>query len=110
MNQNTKAQNILSSLKTKNLNKNNSISSDLVEEPVLLASSTPITKGNRELTNGIRKEHIIEQKEEQKTERDIQHIVDPNDLNEQIMNQNKICITKPASLPKYVSPLDKREK
>lgn len=75
-----------------------------LEDNVILASSTPIA------TNNPPNFHQQQQKQsEAKTEKDIHEIVDPNDLNEHIMYRNK-NLTETSNLPKYVSPLDKRDK
>lgn len=98
----------LTPLKTKNLIPTNQ---NKLEDGTLLATSTPIIeKGGKELIISTSKESNTDQELELKTEKDIQHIVDPNDLNEQIMNQIKISASQAPNLPKYVSPLDKREK
>lgn len=67
-----------------------------------LPSSTPIDLENKQNC-------VQPNRQEEKTEKDIHDIVDPNDLDEHIMNQNRNLI-KTSCLPKYVSPLDKRDK
>lgn len=46
----------------------------------------------------------------QESPKDIQNIVDPNDLNDEIMCRNTTSLPKAPSLPKYISPLDKRQR
>lgn len=70
-------------------------------DDVILVSSTPTEIKDK--PNSAQENH---QDSEKKTETDIQDIVDPNDLNEHIMNQNK-NLMKTTNLPKYTSPLDK---
>lgn len=71
--------------------------------------SPPNQIKSKTLPESIDKNCNVEQRAESKSDTDIHQIVDPNDLNDQIMSQNKISVTKSSSLPKYVSPLDKRE-
>lgn len=81
---------------------NADLSVSRLENGLILASSTPIA------TNLPQKP---QQESEANVEKDIlMDIVDPNDLNDHIMNLNKNIATNTSNLPKYVSPLDKREK
>lgn len=77
-----------------------------LEDGPILASSTPISTNHS--TNLLQKP---QQESEVNVEKDIlMDIVDPNDLNDHLMNLNKNIATNTSNLPKYVSPLDKREK
>lgn len=75
-----------------------------LDDNKILPSSTPI-----EIKTKLNPIQRKQEQQEVETKTDIFDIVDPNDLNEHIMNHHN-DIVKTSNLPKYVSPLDKREK